>query len=148
MRDQKYPKLYTLKDNKLFQSKADEILSFINHKLFKSLSPSFTNSNFDSFQHFSILVLSLQDKINILVNKINKMDARMRTKFKDAHDEPLFINNQDLLQDKNIEKVIDKKSESINLELQKDLKVNSNLHILNSDLDSKMPQIITPKTEN
>jgi len=72
----------------------------------------------------------------------------MRTKFKDAHNEPLVINNKDLLQDNNIEKVIDKKSEGINLELQKDLKVNSNLHILNSDLDSIKPQIITPKTEN
>jgi hypothetical protein len=51
------------------------------------------------------------------------------------------------LQDKNIEIVIDKKSEGIN-KLQKDLKVNSNLHILNSELDSIMPQIITPKTEN
>jgi len=51
------------------------------------------------------------------------------------------------LQDKNIQKVIDKKSEGIN-QLQKDLKVNSNLHILNSNLDSIKPQIITPKSEN
>lgn len=51
------------------------------------------------------------------------------------------------MQDKNIQKVIDKKSEGIN-QLQKDLKVNSNLHILNSNLDSIKPQIITPKSEN
>ena len=77
MRDQKDSKLFTLKNSKLYPPKTNEILGFINQKLSKSSGSSITNSNFNSFEQFTLLMISIFDKTNILVLKINKLDARL-----------------------------------------------------------------------
>ena len=51
------------------------------------------------------------------------------------------------MQDENINVEFDKKSEGIK-ELKKNLIINANSQIINSNLDSKMPQFIHSKIDN
>ena len=88
MRDQKDSKLFTLKNSKLYPPKTNEILGFINQKLSKSSGSCITNSNFNSFEQLTLLMISIFNKINILVHKINKLDARLRMTFKDSINGP------------------------------------------------------------